>query len=194
MLLRIDKNASTDAVKIASVTYLSKRKGVITQTVRINNSDTVPEGQQYDNTIESIPQDAGVAITRLFDKDNNLASHPIYQGLYLDKLSVKILSEYSEDAQLCVLTDKGFYKSFSIGGKTGEFEIDVLEGETVPEDESVTQFETSTGFIAGKTNNGFKPQFFNFDSYQNPTYFYLKIVGNDKTSASSIVKCNLECV
>lgn len=180
MLLQIDKDSSIDGSKTATAYYLLKGSGVVTSKVRIDTPSVNTE-----ETTQITPQDTETRkFDLLFDGNDNITIS-VYNAVYMDTLSLEILSPYSENSKVCVLTSTGFYKAFSIGGKIGIIDIDLMEGETPDNDEYIT----TSGFPVINTVNGYRPKFINFGSYDNPLILGIKIVGNDKTSASMTVNC-----
>lgn len=180
MVLRIDKGSSTDGSKTATAYHLLKGSGVVTSRVRIDEPVTITE-----NNTQTVPEDS---ITRKFDllfDGNDTITISIYNSVYMDSLSLEILSPYSENTKICILTSAGFYKAFPIGGKTGVVDIDLMEGET-PDNDS---YITTSGFPVINAENGYRPKFINFGSYDNPLTLGIKIIGNDTLSASTVVKC-----
>lgn len=180
MLLQIDKDSSIDGSKTATAYYLLKGSGVVTSKVRVDTPSTNTE-----ETIQSSPQDTETRKFDLLFDGNDDIMISVYNAVYLDTISLDILSPYSENSKLCVLTSTGFYKAFPIGEKTGSINIDLMEGETPNNDEYIT----TSGFPVINTANGYRPKFINFGSYDNPLILGIKIVGNDKTSASMVVNC-----
>lgn len=182
MLIRIDSNSSSssDGSKIADAFYLLKNSGVVSSKVSIDKPTT-----ETAEELEAVTKDSPSRIFDLFSDGNDYATIPVYNSVYIDTLSLDILSPYSENSKICVLTSLGFYKAFDIGEKMGTIEINLMEGES-PSDEN---YITTSGFPVINTSNGYRPKFINFNSYSNPLTLGIKIVGNDKSSASAVVKC-----
>ena len=184
MMYIIDKNASTDERKIATVLSLSKAGGISAKVARIDQ----PKADTSNITDEDeYLTDSDILISQIFDKDTYMLEYPIFQGICLDTLSLNVITKYSAETKLCIYTSGGLYKALNVGDKTGIINFDLLEGENVPQDESVTQFETSSHFMALKVDSVFKPIFYNLNNMANPTRIYFKIVGNDNTSGSSLL-------
>lgn len=180
----IDTQSSTDEKVIANVISLSKFSGVISSVSRIDIPSTDTTTSDVD---ESLLMDSDILISEMLDKDSYLASYPIRQGLYIDTLSINVITKYSEGTKLCIYTTGGLFKSFDIGNKTGVINFNLMDGENIPEDETVTKFETSSNFVAIKIDGVFKPVFYNFGDITTPTNLYFKIVGNENTSGSALL-------
>lgn len=185
MLLRIDKDSTLpDGSKTATAYHLSKSSGVSVNKVRVE-SQSISEDVNAEYQ-EQIPRDSDAVVSKLFASANDEIAVPVYNSVYIDKMTLDLLSAYSAGSKLCIFTSTGFYKSFDIGEKSGVVEINLMENESPEGDEYVT----SNGFPVIKTDDDeYRPKFINFGSYVNPLVLSIKIVGNDKTSAAAVVKC-----
>ena len=184
MVVRIEKNlVSSDGSKIATELSLHKTYGTLSRMIRVNTNDSSSTDEI--NEIQKNPEDSDISINQLLFPGNDAIAIYVVNSVYIESLSLEIISPYSTESKLCIYTTTGFYKSFSIGEKTGNVVIDLMENETP----SGEDFITSNGFPTVNTEEGYRPKFINFQSYQNPIELIFRIVGNDKSTASAVIKC-----
>lgn len=122
----------------------------------------------------------------------------VYDKIVLYNPRLEIITPFSENTKILVMSDHYTVKIFDIGGLTGNVELDFCEGDELidnPENsEDSSKYFKSNGFRAVEIGDKWSPIILNPHSTDTPVTVLFRLVGNTDPSASGIFRISVRTI